>query len=307
MQRNKLVWLVTLFLFGCSSAALSPTVAPASATAPALTATPKFTSTPDVSAQIQNAQYQLGIPDVPKTVQFTNGKFQQGAPGDPNYVSVTLTNFAATGDLNGDGKDDIAALVAENYGGSGVFVMLAVYMDVNGTWTFQTSKLVDDRPKLNAVSIQNGEIFLDAVTHVSQDPMCCPTLHTLRHYHLDDSGQLVMSDYATFTADGKPRTIAIDLPANGAQVYSSVQVKGSVAIAPFENTLAYRLYSTGGVEVAAGSIPVNASTPGGAGTFDTTITLGNILSGAVVRMEVQDLSAADGSLLSMDSVELVVK
>jgi hypothetical protein len=32
-----------------------------------------------------------------------------------------------------------------------------------------------------------------------------------------------------------------------------------------------------------------------------------VLSGAVIRLEVQDISAADGSLLAMDSVELVVK
>jgi hypothetical protein len=35
--------------------------------------------------------------------------------------------------------------------------------------------------------------------------------------------------------------------------------------------------------------------------------LGNILSGAVIKLEVQDVSAADGSLFAMDSVELVVK
>ena len=46
---------------------------------------------------------------------------------------------------------------------------------------------------------------------------------------------------------------------------------------------------------------------GAAGTFDTTIPLGNILSNTVIRIEVQDISAADGSLLAMDSVELVVK
>jgi hypothetical protein len=185
--------------------------------------------------------------------------------------------------------------------------MLAVYTDVNGKLTFQTSKLVDDRPQLHAVSIQNGEVLLDAVTHAAQDAMCCPTLRTVRHYRLDKNGQPIMSDYATFTADGKTRTITIDAPANDTPVYSSVQIRGSVAVAPFENNLVYRIYSTGSVELASGALPVTASTPGGPGTFDATITLGNVLSGANVRVEVQDISAADGSLLSMDSVELVVK
>jgi hypothetical protein len=52
---------------------------------------------------------------------------------------------------------------------------------------------------------------------------------------------------------------------------------------------------------------VTAATPGTPGTFDALIPLGNILSGAHIKIEVQDLSAADGSLLAMDSVELVVK
>lgn len=116
-----------------------------------------------------------------------------------------------------------------------------------------------------------------------------------------------MTDYTTFTPEGKPRTISITAPANGSEVFASVPIKGSVAIAPFENSLAYRIYDVAGVELAAGAIPVTASEAGAAGTFNTVILLGKLLSGEVIRIEVQDVSAADGSLLGMDSVELVVK
>jgi hypothetical protein len=61
------------------------------------------------------------------------------------------------------------------------------------------------------------------------------------------------------------------------------------------------------VELASGPIQVTAAEMGGPGTFDSIISLGSILSGTVVRIEIQDLSAADGSLLAMDSAELVVK
>ena len=37
------------------------------------------------------------------------------------------------------------------------------------------------------------------------------------------------------------------------------------------------------------------------------ISLGNALSNAVIILEVQDVSAENGGLLAMDSVELVVK
>jgi hypothetical protein len=61
------------------------------------------------------------------------------------------------------------------------------------------------------------------------------------------------------------------------------------------------------VELAIGSITVSAPAPGAPGRFDESISLGNILSGAVIRIEVRDVSAEDGSLFAMDSVGLVVK
>ena len=221
-------------------------------------------------------------------------------------ISVSVTDFVAVGDLNADGTNEVAVLVSENYGGTGVFVFLAVYTNENGTLTFQNSTMVDDRPQLTALSIENGEIFLDAVIHGLDDPMCCPTLRTTRHYRFVDN-QLDMTDYATFTPDDKPRTITIDIPANGTEVFTSVPIKGKVAIAPFENNLVYRIYDVSGIELSAGSISVSAADPGAPGTFEALISLGSILSGTLIRIEVQDLSAADSSLLAMDSLELVVK
>lgn len=305
-----LIILFTIFLIGCSPASPSPIPSPVFDTPvlPTATSLPEVpTAAPDYVPRIRNAEYQLGATEALKVVQLTDGKFQQGTAGEVDYVSVNLTDFVAAGDLTGDGVDEIAALIAENYGGSGTFVFLAIYTDSNGKLTFQTSRMVDDRPVLNALSIENGEVFLDSITHAADDPFCCPTLKINRHYRLSIDNQLEMTDYVTFTPDLRPRTITIDAPANGTVVDNSVQIKGSVAIAPFENNLAYRVYSTGDVELAAGSITVSADGLGGPGTFDSIISLGNILSGAVVRIEIQDLSAEDGSLLAMDSAELVVK
>ncbi len=303
--------LLSILLFGCRPA--TPPPSPADLTQVAATraarATPtlaKPTSAPKELTEIRNAQYQLGATDTIQTVQLTDGKFEQGTPGSDNYLSVAMTDFMAIGDLNGDGKNEVATLVSENYGGSGVFVFLAVYANVDGTLTFQTSTMVDDRPKLNALSIDKGEISLDATIHGPDEPMCCPTLRTTRHYRFADNA-LDMVDYTTFTPDGKPRTISIESPANGSEVFTSVPIKGSVAIAPFENTLAYHIYDVAGVELSAGAISVTASNAGAPGTFSSVIPLGNVLSGVVIRIEVQDVSAKDGSLLAMDSVELVVK
>lgn len=309
LRRSNLSALfLILFLTGCVTAPPTPTAVPViEATASPMPTSAPVNEEPEFVGRVRNAQYQLGASDTLQVVQLTDGVYETGTAGGADYVSVNMLNFVASGDLNRDGRAEVVALVAENYGGTGTFVFLTVYTDANNTLTFQTSLMIDDRPSVNAMSIDNGEIFLDVVTHGLEDPFCCPTLHTSRHYHLTQINQLDLVDYSTFTPAGDPRTITIDAPPNGAQASNTVQVRGKVAIAPFENTLAYRIYDVGGVELAAGAIDVTATDLGAPGVFDSVIKLGNILSGAVIRLEIQDISAKDSSLLAMDSVELVVK
>jgi hypothetical protein len=306
--RFKLSWLLIVILVGCRPATPPPSPADQTEAAPATMTVTVGTPTPlpDVAEELRNSEYQLGATDALRVVQLKDGRFEQGRQGEEDYISVALTDFVAIGDLNADGSDEVAGLISENYGGTGVFVFLAVYQRVNDALVFQASRIVDDRPQLNVLTIGSGEIFLDAIIHGPDEPMCCPTLRTTRHYRLVED-QLELIDYTTFTPDDRPRTITIESPVDSAEVFSSIPIKGSVAIAPFENNLVYRIYDVSSIELAAGPIPVTAADPGAPGTFDTVIPLGNILSGAIIRIEVQDLSAADGSLLAMDSVELVVK
>jgi hypothetical protein len=309
-SRCSLILLLLLFLIGCRPATPPPSVGQTETTpdsASGATSSPA-TSTPasDQVGEIRNAEYQLSTAEGLQLVQLTDGKFEQGTPGSEDFISVLVTDFVTFGDLNADGTEEAAALISENYGGTGVFVFLTVYSKVNDTWVFQTSNMVDDRPELRELSISNNEIFLDAVIHGTDEPMCCPTLRTMRHYRFVDN-LLDMIDYTTFTPDGQPRTIMIESPADGSEVFTSIPIKGKVAIAPFENNLVYRIVDLSGIELSAGPVAVTAPDLGAPGTFDEIIPLGNILSGAIIRIEVQDVSAADGSLLAMDSVELVVK
>ena len=310
-SRCALIVLLLIVLIGCRPATPPPTLAVETqgASDPVEESTAglvRSTSMPGELAEIRNAEYQLGASDALQFVQLTDGKFEQGTPGSDDYTSILLMDFAAVGDLDADGRDEAVVLISENYGGTGVFVFLAVYSGGEDGWTFQTSTMVDDRPQIRALSIANNEIFLDAVIHGVDEPMCCPTLRTTRHYRFVEN-QLDLIDYTTFTPDGRPRAITIESPTDGAEVFTSVPIKGSVAIAPFENNLVYRIVDVSGIELSAGAIMVSAPDLGAPGTFDTIIPLGRVLSGVIIRLEVQDVSAADGSLLAMDSVELVVK
>jgi hypothetical protein len=308
-SRTSLILWLLFFMIGCRPATPPPTSLEQTTPEPIneLTSSPATSTTvPDAVEEIRNAQYQLGAADTLQVVQLSDGNFEQGTPGSDDFISIQVTDFVAIGDLNEDGTEEAAALVSENYSGTGVFVFLTVYSRVDGAWTFQSSAMVDDRPQLNELSIENNEIFLDAIIHGTDEPMCCPTLRTTRHYRFVDN-LLDLVDYTTFTPDGQPRTITIESPPSGTDVFTSVPIKGQVAIAPFENNLVYRIYDLSGIELSAGTLTVSAPDLGAPGTFESLIPLGKVLSGAIIRLEVQDLSAADGSLLAMDSVELVVK
>jgi hypothetical protein len=304
VRRTPLIILLVMFLLGCRPATSTPTASSGIQTTPtsdesSLTSeipTPS-SNLPGVSAeQLKNSLYQLGATNVPREVQLVNGVYQEGAAGNADFVEVHVT----------DGTSEATVLVSENYGGSGVFVFLALYTTQNNKAVFQASVFVDDRPQIQGIAIENHEVQLDVTVHGMDEPMCCPTLHTTRRYRLINN-QLDMTNYVTYTPDGDPRTITIESPANRTLVSSSVLIKGSVAIAPFENNLTYSIKDGAGVELSRGAVPVTAAEMGGPGTFEALISLGKILSNTVIFIEIQDVSAADDSLLAMDSVELVVK
>jgi len=256
--------------------------------------------------KLRNSDYQLGLLDQVRFVRLKDGRYQEGGPGTADYISVFLTDSIAWGDLNGDGVNETAAVLAENYGGSGTFVFLAVYQSQGQEFNFMTSIFLDDRPLVNAISVEDGEIFVDAIIHDANDAMCCPTLATKRHYFWNGSN-LILSDYSTVTPTGQPRTITLEAPVDGAEVSGIIRLKGNVTVAPFENNLIYRIYDLGGVELSVGPVTVDAPGLGAPGTFEKAIDLGNILKDTSIRIAVQDVNAEDGSLFAMDSIVLQVR
>jgi hypothetical protein len=96
-------------------------------------------------------------------------------------------------------------------------------------------------------------------------------------------------------------------PADGTEVTGFVQVSGAISIAPFENNLSYFIYDEAGNQFAQGPVMVTAPDFGAPGTFSELIPLAGIPADTTVYLEIQDLSAADGSLLALDAVKLIVK
>ena len=314
MRKIGFFFLLIGVLLGACSTRLTPTrvqTAPEPVTVtPAAPTLVRPTPLPDIPGispdQVRNSEYQLGFLDQIRIVQLKDGQYEEGAPGGTDFVSVSMTDFIARGDLNGDGENEAVAIVAENYGGSGTFVFLAVYQHENDKAVFLTSIFLDDRPLINDLAVEDGEIFVDAVIHNSDDPMCCPTLETTRHYLLNGVN-LILTDFNTQTPAGELRQITIEAPVNTAQVSGIIRLLGNITVPPVENDLVYRVYDLGGVELSAGSIPVESTGLGAPGKFEKAVDLGNILTNTTVRITVEDRSEADNSLLAMDSIFMQVR
>jgi hypothetical protein len=315
MIKTRNVFLVVgILLLGACSVPQTPIAdqaVPETAAASSVTPISKpLLPTPDIPGisveQVCNSEYQLGLLDQIRTVQLNDSHYQEGTQGDEDYLSVSITDFIARGDLNGDGENEAVAIVTEYYGNSGTFYFLVVYQYLNDEPVFVTSIYIDDQPLFNELAIEDGEIFVDVATHDANDPTCCPSIKTRRHYWLNGAN-LILTDYSTKTPAGDPRVITIEAPLDGIQVSGVVRIKGDITIAPFENNLIYRIYDLGGVELSAGPINVDATGLGSPGTFEKAIDLGDILTNTTIRITVEDINVKDGSLFAMDSVILLVR
>ncbi|MEJ5225064.1 MAG: hypothetical protein WHV44_11465 [Anaerolineales bacterium] len=267
---------------------------------------PPATNIPALTfAQVSNME--VYAPVFERTVTLTDGQYQSGTdPLSADYLSVNLLNLYAQGDLDGDGAQDLVALLNENGGGTGQFVSLVIFLNRGGLPVQVTQTFIDDRPVINAISIAEGQIMLDAIVHGFEDPGCCPSFSVIQTYRLFDA-RLVLTGLVSRTPSGAERRITIETPRDGESVSSAVRLTGSVTIAPFENNLAAVIFDAQtGEQLGAFPCMVDAPDLGAPGTFDVVIPLDGVPAGRQIRIELQDQSMADGSLLAMDSVTLQV-
>ncbi len=259
--------------------------------------------------QLRNATLTvMGTDQTLRTLLLQDGKYQAGTdPAQAGYASIFLGEKVAFGDLNADGAEDAAITLAENYGGTGVFVSVVAVLNQGGQPNAVATALVDDRPLVNTLLIKNGEIILDATIHDVDDPMCCPSLGSTRHYRLVEN-ELVLSRFSSRTPGGAERAITLSAPINHAEVSGAFVVSGSVTISPFENNLVYSVFLPGAPEpVAQAGFMVTAAELGGPGSFELPLDFSAAGFTGPIRLEIADLSPADGSLLAMNSLFLTLK
>lgn len=97
-----------------------------------------------------------------------------------------VSNFVATGDLDGDGVPDAVAPLFLNSSGSGTFIYLFAMVDCNDVLVQAGRDFLGDRIKLNSDTISwEGAVTIYMVVQGPQDPLCCPTLQVTRRFRLE--------------------------------------------------------------------------------------------------------------------------
>lgn len=253
--------------------------------------------------RLLNAEYLSPLLQVP--VKLVDGKFAGIASG--TELNVSIRPGIVYGDLNSDGVEDAAFILAEDTGGSGVFTSLVVIYSESGQYAQAPGVMIDDRPVINNLVIDSGVVKLDALVHGPNDPMVNPTTSIRAEYSLW-GGLLVQTRLSSAFAGSGEHVIYVDSPTDGGMVSGSVNVKGSMPIGPFENNLALQVIDiTTGQLLRLGAFMVVADDMGAPATFDNLVTLPDVPAGTRLLLVLSELSMADGTPMAVDSVWLVVE
>ena len=133
-------------------------------------------SAPLTEPDLPNHAY-TGLPGMPSTIELDEGRWNGEAfqPGGASRPSVTLLpDFRVRGDLGGDGRADVVAVLATNSGGSGELVHAVVLSDSGSGWTQSGLALLGDRVQVRGGRIAGGSLLLDVVEAGPNDAACCP-------------------------------------------------------------------------------------------------------------------------------------
>jgi heat shock protein HslJ len=110
-------------------------------------------------------------------VTLTDGRWE-GAPlveGSAARPGIHLApDFRVTGDLDGDGTDEVVVVLWETSGGTGTWVYLAMMGRVDGRVANLATQRLGDRVQIRDARIENAVLYVDVLQAGVHDAACCP-------------------------------------------------------------------------------------------------------------------------------------
>lgn len=103
----------------------------------------------------------------------------------PGSASRTVTRYfgnEAIGDVNGDGKEDIAFLLTQSGGGSGTFYYAVVALKTDNGYIGTNGVLLGDRIAPQTTEIRNGSIIVNYADRAKNEPLTTkPSIGTSKY------------------------------------------------------------------------------------------------------------------------------
>lgn len=195
MLRRSLIALgIVLALVGtaCDSDDTDSASTPAAtetATAVATTAPTETATTPaPAPASHLDASYEIEG----QVVTLVGGLAEvEAAPGSASKITTRVFGNEATGDLNGDGKEDIAFLLTQDGGGSGTFFYVVVALKTDDGYAGTNAVFLGDRIAPQTTEIHGAELIVNYAERAPGEPMTAqPSVGVSKYLEVVD-GELV--------------------------------------------------------------------------------------------------------------------
>ena len=119
-----------------------------------------------------------------ETITLSQGKNEKPtSPGSPLLEETILLDKFAYGDLNKDGKNDVALLLEVSGGGSGTFIYIASFVSGLVNYKGSNAIFVGDRINPKSISIKNGVVTLNYLDRKPDEAFAAePTVLTIKQY-----------------------------------------------------------------------------------------------------------------------------
>ena len=149
------------------------------------------------TADYKNLTYKVGG----KEIKLVNGYAENEiAPGSASKLITKYFGNEAMGDLTGAGNKDLAFLITQSGGGSGIFYYVTTAIKISSGYTGTNAILLGDRIAPQTTEIKDGKIIVNYADRKPGEPMTAlPSVGVSKYFKIKNGLLVEIVGSATYT------------------------------------------------------------------------------------------------------------